>query len=59
MIKIMLHILNNINHIIPYMLTKLYVLMINLGNQLFYAEEKMQLINLLKQSKKKMIITKK
>ena len=31
------------------LLTKLYALMIDLGNQFFFTEEKMQSINLLKQ----------
>ena len=55
-----LHILKNIKHIfIAVLLTKLYVLMINLAFQLFFANEKMQLINLLKQFLKYMIIVRK
>ena len=47
----MLHILKNIKiTFLAVFLTKLYVLMINLASQLFLTEEKMQSINLLKQS---------
>ena len=41
-----LHIMKIINVIL---LTKLYALMIDLGNQFFFTEKKMQSINLLKQ----------
>ena len=41
------------------LLTKLHVLIIELTNQLFFTEEKMQLINLLKQLLKKMNNSKK
>ena len=41
------------------LLTKLHVLIIELANQLFFTEEKMQLINLLKQLLKKMNNSKK
>ena len=40
------------------LLTKLFVLMINLESQLFFTEEKMQFIDSLKQFLKSMIITK-
>ena len=50
----------NIKHIfLPGLLTKLYVLMIDLASQLFFTEEKMESIDLLKQFLKKMNITKK
>ena len=56
----MLHILKNIKNIsLAVLLTKLYVLMISLGNQLLFTEGKMQPINLLKQFLQKMIIAKK
>ena len=55
-----LHILKNINHIfLSALLTKLYVLMIDLASQLFFTEEKMQSINLLKQFLNSVIIEKK
>ena len=41
------------------LLTKFYVLMINLANQLLFIEEKMKSINLLKQLSRKMHIAKK
>ena len=41
------------------LLTKLYVLMIDLANQLFFIEKKMQSISFLKQFLKNMIIAKK
>ena len=45
-----LHIMKIINVIfLAVLLTKLYALMIDLGNQFFFTEEKMQSINLLKQ----------
>ena len=45
-----LHIMEIINVIfLAVLLTKLYALMIDLGNQFFFTEEKMQSINLLKQ----------
>ena len=45
-----LHILKNIkNTFLAVLLIKLFVLMINLVNHLFFTEEKMQSINLLKQ----------
>ena len=45
-----LDILKNIKTIfLAVLLTKSYVLMINIANQLFFIEEKMQSINLLKQ----------
>ena len=57
---IMLHRLKNIKIIFfAVLLTKLFVLMINLASQLFFTEEKMQSINLLKQLLKSMIIAKK
>ena len=48
-----------INTFFAILLTKLYVLMIDLASQLFFTEEKMQPINLLKQFLNKMIIAKK
>ena len=55
-----LHILKNIKIIFfAVLLTKLFVLMIDLASQLFFTEEKMQSINLLKQFLKSMIIAKK
>ena len=57
---IILYILRNIiNTFLAVSLTKLYVSMIDLVNQWFFREEKMQSINLLKQLFKKMNITKK
>ena len=57
---IILYILRNIKNIfLAVSLTKLYVSMIDLVNQWFFREEKMQSINLLKQFLKKMNITKK
>ena len=48
--KIILHIKKNIKIIfLAVFYTKLYVLMIDLANQLFFTEEKMQSKNLLKQ----------
>ena len=45
-----LHIMKIINVIfLAVLLTKLYALMIDLGTQFFFTEEKMQSINLLKQ----------
>ena len=53
----MFRILKNIKIMfLTFLLTKLYVLMINLENQLLFTEEKMQSINLLKQLLKNMII---
>ena len=55
--KKMFRILKNIKIMfLTFLLTKLYVLMINLENQLLFTEEKMQSINLLKQLLKNMII---
>ena len=55
----MLHKLKNIKIIfLSVLLIKLYVLMIDLVNQLFFIEEKMQPGNLLKQFLKNMIIAK-
>ena len=49
-----------VNHIsLAVLLIKLFVLMINLVNQLFFTEEKMQSIDLLKQFLKKQIMVKK
>ena len=57
---IILYIQRNIkNTFLAVSLTKLYVSMIDLVNQWFFREEKMQSINLLKQFLKKMNITKK
>ena len=57
---IILYILRNIiNTFLAVSLTKLYVSVIDLVNQWFFREEKMQSINLLKQFLKKMNITKK
>ena len=57
--KIMLHALKNIRHIfLAVLLAKLFVLMINLVNQLFFTRKKMQSIDLLKQILKSMIIVK-
>ena len=57
---IMFHIKNNISHIsLARLLTKLYVLMINLAKKLFSKEEKMQSVNLLKQYFKNMIVAQK
>ena len=51
---IMLHILTNIKHLfLAALLIKVFVLMINLASQLFFTEEKMQSMNLLKQFLKK------
>ena len=48
--KIILHIMKKIKIIfLAVLLTKLFVLMINLASQLSFTEEKMQSINLLKQ----------
>ena len=59
MMKIMLNLLKNIKIIfLAALLTKLFVLMINLVNQLFFTEEKMQSIKLLKDLLKSMIIAK-
>ena len=59
MMKIMLNLLKNIKIIfLAALLTKLFVLMINLVNQLFFTEEKMQSIKLLKELLKSMIIAK-
>ena len=53
------HILKNIKIIFfAVLLTTLFVLMINLAKYLFFAEEKTQLINLLKQFIKTMIVAK-
>ena len=53
------HILKNIKIIfLSVLLTNLYVLMIDLANQLFFTEEKMQSINVLKKFLKNMIIAK-
>ena len=50
----MLHILTNIKHLfLAALLIKVFVLMINLASQLFFTEEKMQSMNLLKQFLKK------
>ena len=57
---IMLNILKNIKQIfLTVLLTKLHVLMIYLANQLFFTEDKMQLMNLLKQCSKKISIAEK
>ena len=57
---IILYILRNIkNTFLAVSLTKLYVSMIDLVNQWFFREEKMQSINLLKQFLKKINIKKK
>ena len=57
---IILHTLKNIKKAFHrVLLTKLFVLVINLVNQLFFTDEKMQLIDLLKQFLKSMIIAKK
>ena len=54
------HILKNIKIIsVAVLLTKLYVFKINLPNKLFLIEERLQLIDLLKQFLKNMIIAKK
>ena len=60
MIKvIMLFIPKNIRHTFPIvLLTKLYLLMIDLASQLFFIEEKMQSLNLLKQFLKKINVAK-
>ena len=56
---IILHILKSIRNIfLAGLLTKLYVLMIDLANQLFFTEVKMQSIYLLKQFLKSKIIVK-
>ena len=56
---IMIRILKNINHLfLAVLLAKLFVLMINLVNQLFFTEEKMQPIDLLKKYLKNRIIAK-
>ena len=55
-----LHILKNIKIIFfAVLLTKLFLLMIDLASQLFFTEGKIQSINLLKQFLKSMIIEKK
>ena len=55
-----LHILKNIKIIfLAVLLTKLYLLIINLANQSFFTEGKMQSITLLKHFLKNMIIAKK
>ena len=55
-----LHIPKNIKIIfLAVSLTKLYLLIINLANQSFFTEAKMQSINLLKHFLKNMIIAKK
>ena len=57
---IMIHTLKYIKNIyLAVLLKKLFVLMINLANQLFSTKEKMQSINLLKQLLKNISITKK
>ena len=57
--KIIVYILKNINIIfLVVLLKKLFVLVINLVNHLFFTEEKIQSINLLKQFLKSMIIAK-
>ena len=57
--KILLHILKNIKIIfLAVLITKLYVLMINLASHLFFTEEKIQSINVLQQLLKSMIIAK-
>ena len=57
---IILHALKNIKKVFHrVLLTKLFVLVITLVNQLFFTDEKMQLIDLLKQFLKSMIIAKK
>ena len=56
----MLHAFKNIKiTFLAVLLIKLYVLMINLANQLFFIEAKMESINLLKQFSKNMTIAKK
>ena len=58
--KIILHVLKIIKIIfLAALITKLFVLMINLANQVFFTEEKLQSINLLKQFLKKMNTAKK
>ena len=60
MIKIIVHTLKNIKIIfLAVFLTKSFVLIINLLNQLFFTEGKMQLIGLLNQVLKKEVIAKK
>ena len=61
MIKIkILHKPKNIRSIfLAVLLTKLFILMINLANQLLFTEEKMHSIDFLKQFLKNMIIAKK
>ena len=57
--KIIVYILKNINIVfLVVLLKKLFVLVINLVNHLFFTEEKIQSINLLKQFLKSMIIAK-
>ena len=56
---IMLHTMKNVYHtLLAVFLINLCVLIINLANQLFFTEEEMQFINLLKQLLKNMIIAK-
>ena len=60
MIKIMSHTQKNIKTIfVAVLLTKLFVLIINLARKLFLTEEKMLFTDLLKQFLKSMIIVKK
>ena len=55
----MVFIPKNIRHAFPIvLLTKLYLLMIDLASQLFFIEEKMQSLNLLKQFLKKINVAK-
>ena len=57
---IIFHTLKSIRHIfLAVFLINLYILMINLGNQLFFTEENRQWINLLNQFLKNMSIAKK
>ena len=58
-IKIMLNITKSISHIFhAVLLFKLFVLMINLVNQLFFTGKRVQSINLFKKFLKSMIIVK-
>ena len=58
--KLILYIMKNVKIIfVAVLLINLYALMINLANQLFFIEEKLQSMNLLKQFLKSMIIAKK
>ena len=56
---ITLYALKKIKIIFAVLLTKFFVLMINLANQLFFTEEKMHFIDFSKQFLKSMIIAKK